>query len=161
MSELVTRAWQDQSGGVPVQHQGTYRAFVPDPIATWSPSLNASTERMMADASIALMKYQLGDEGAFVPEWVVNHAEGLASSTMEGVHAPLWRVAQAEALPDITSPTASDDFQSAANVVITSAAVDMGVSGHDLSVDDLCGLNNTLMEASPKAASCGRLRNEQ
>ncbi|MYG94011.1 MAG: Fic family protein [Acidimicrobiia bacterium] len=161
VSEIVTRTWQEQAGGVPVQHQGVYSAFIPDTIANWSPHLDADTERAMADAAIALMRYQIGGSQAFAPEWIVNHAEGLASSTMEGVHSPLWRVAQAEALPDPASPTAEDDLQSAANVDITSAAVDMGLSGADLSVDDLCELNGTLMAVSAKAAQFGRLRKEQ
>ena len=161
MSEIVTRVWRDQAGGVPVQQQGAYSAFIPDTVANWAPRLHASTERQMADAAIALMKYQIGGVQAFAPEWVVNHAEGLASSTMEGVHAPLWRVARAEASADPASATAADDLQSAANVAITSTAVDMGVSGVDLSVGDLCDLNETLMAASEKAALCGKLRRDQ
>ena len=161
MSEVVTRTWQDQAGGVPVQHQGVYSAFVPDTIANWSPQLDADTEHAMADAAIALMRYQIGGSQGFAPEWIVNHAEALASSTMEGVHAPLWRVAQAEALPDPASPTAEDDLQSVANVAITSAAVDLGISGDDLSVGDLCDWNGTLMAITAKAPQCGRLRSEQ
>ena len=60
MSEVVRRTWQDQAGGVPVQHQGVYSAFVPDTIANWSPQLDTSTEHAMADAAIALMRYQIG-----------------------------------------------------------------------------------------------------
>ena len=161
MSETVTRVWQDQDGGVPAQNQGAYSAFVPDTISNWFPRLAVDTEHAMADAAITVMRYQIGGQRSFAPEWIVNHAEGLASSTMEGVHAPLWRVAQAEVLPDPESPTAADDLQSAANVAITSAAVDIGVSGADLSVGDLCDLNGTLMAASAKASQCGKLRDEQ
>ena len=84
-----------------MQQQGVYSAFVPDTISDWFPLLSASTERAMADAAIALMKYQVGRSPVFAPEWMVNHAEGLASSTMEGIHVPLWRVAQAEASPQV------------------------------------------------------------
>ena len=144
-----------------MQQQGVFSAFIPDTISNWFPRLHADTQQAMSDAAISLMRYQIGGEEGFAPEWIVHHAEGLASSTMEGIHSPLWRVAQAEALPGLAAPTTADDLQAAANVTVTAEAVKLGTAGADLSVGDLCVMNGTLMAGSPKAEQCGKLRSGQ
>jgi len=156
MGEMVTRTWDGTS--IPFQHQGAYAAYLPAPVAGWRPSFPTETENAASRASIELMRYQFECTDSAATDWVVYHAEGMASSTMEGVHAPLWRVAQAECLPGLRSPTLDDDLTAAANVQITSEAVRLGADGVPLTVNLLCDMNAQLMARSPKQHECGRLR---
>ncbi len=159
MGEMVTRSWDGKS--VPLQEQGTYVAYLPDRLAGWHPAFPLATELKAERSSTALMRYQLECETSDATDWAVYHAEGMASSTMEGVHAPLWRVAQAECLPGMHAPNSEDDLLAAANVQITSEAVNLGVSQTVLTVSMLCEINAKLMDKSPKKEECGRLRTNQ
>jgi len=82
MGEMVTRTWDGTS--IAFQHQGAYAAYLPAPVAGWRPSFPTETENAASRASIELMRYQFECTDSAATDWVVYHAEGMASSTMEG-----------------------------------------------------------------------------
>ena len=150
---------QPAGSEVPVVWQGRrVLAFVPALLAERELPLSASTLTSLATAAA-----QVGVGAASMPDdheplaRLLLRAEGVASSYLEGVAAPLVDVVLAE------SPSATGD--PAAWVAANLAAVDAAVSeAHDaeLSVALLCHWHELLMTGSPLPARyVGTLRAEQ
>ncbi len=145
---------------VPIVWRGRRaRAFVPTLLADRDLELDARTITAAARAQAAV------EQGAeAMPEDHVTlarlllRAEGLASSFIEGVAAPVADVVLAE-LDDRGAPSAAAWV--AANLAAVTDAIDEAHSG-PLSVESLCRWHRTLMTGSPTPAHhVGVLRTEQ
>lgn len=135
------------------------RAFVPARLADRDLSLDART---VAGAARAQAAVEHGAET--MPEdfaalaRLLLRAEGVASSFIEGVTAPVVDIVLAEA-DESGSPSAAAWV--AANLAAVTDAIDQAHAG-PLTVDTLCGWHQTLMTGSPTPAHhVGVLRTEQ
>ena len=135
------------------------RAFVPTRLADRDLTLDART---VAEAARAQAAVEHGAES--MPEnfaalaGLLLRAEGVASSFIEGVTAPVVDIVLAEA-DESGSPSAAAWV--AANLVAVTEAIE---GAHDglLTVESLCGWHRTLMTGSPTPARhVGVLRTEQ
>src|SRR5688500_2262321 len=145
---------------VPIVWRGRRaRAFVPTRLADRDLSLNPRT---IADAARAQAAVEHGAES--MPEdfaalaRLLLRAEGVASSFIEGVTAPVVDIVLAEA-DESGSPSAAAWV--AANLAAVTAAVE-GARAGPLPVESLCVWHRTLMTGSPTSAQhVGILRSEQ
>ena len=75
---------------------GVFEAYVPHPISGWTPALNARTWQLVATATQRCRG--LSPAGAKLPaERLLNWAESIASSSIEGIRPSAREVARAEA----------------------------------------------------------------
>jgi Fic family protein len=145
---------------VPIVWRGRRaRAFVPARLADRDLTLDART---VADAARAQAAVEHGAEA--MPEdfaalaRLLLRAEGVASSFIEGVTAPVVDIVLAEA-DESGSPSAAAWV--AANLAAVTEAIDAAQAGA-LTVDALCAWHRTLMTGSPTPAQhVGVLRTEQ
>jgi Fic family protein len=135
------------------------RAFVPTRLADRDLALEART---VADAARAQAAVEHGAES--MPEdfaalaRLLLRAEGVASSFIEGVTAPVLDVVLAEA-DESGAPSAAAWV--AANLAAVTEAIEEAHAG-PLTVDSLCAWHRTLMTGSPTPAQqVGVLRTEQ
>ena len=135
------------------------RAFVPARLADRSLTLEART---VADAARAQAAVEHGAEA--MPEdfaalaRLLLRAEGVASSFIEGVTAPVVDIVLAEA---DESGTPSAAAWVAANLAAVSEAIE-GANVGALTVESMCAWHRTLMTGSPTPAQhVGVLRSEQ
>lgn len=135
------------------------RAFVPARLADRDLTLEART---VADAARAQAAVEHGAES--MPEdfaalaRLLLRAEGVASSFIEGVTAPVVDIVLAEA---DESGTPSAAAWVAANLAAVTEAIE-GAPAGSLTIDGLCGWHRTLMTGSPTPAQhVGVLRTEQ
>ena len=135
-----------------------FEAYVPHPISGWTPALNARTWQQVATATQRCRG--LSPAGAKLPaEWLLNWAESIASSSIEGIRPSARKVARAEArlsLFDERPP--QDEMQALRNVQITAHAREFAAAGQAMSVDGLRRLHATLMGEDPIA---GQIRTRQ
>src|SRR5215212_2626618 len=145
---------------VPIVWRGRRaRAFVPTRLADRDLALDART---VADAARAQAAVEHGAER--MPEdfaalaRLLLRAEGVASSFIEGVTAPVLDIVLAEA-DESGSPSSAAWV--AANLAAVTEAID-GANTGPLTVESLCGWHRMLMTGSPTPAQhVGVLRSEQ
>jgi Fic family protein len=135
------------------------RAFIPQPLADRDLTLTpqAAGRCGAAEESVARGAEALPDDYAPLARLLLR-AEGVASSYIEGVTAPVVDVILAEDGPR-GDPAAA---WVAANLAATEQAIAHAGGTHSLTVDELCRWHAALMAGSPiPARHVGRLRDEQ
>ena len=141
-----------------VWHGRRAKAFVPTRLGDRHLTLDSHATRATAVAAAEVGFAASGLEADYEPlARLLLRAEGVASSYIEGVRAPVADVVMAEEMP--TSDAAAAWV--AANLAALVAAVAQAMTG-ELSVDQLCEWHRTLMTGSPTPARyVGVIRDEQ
>lgn len=137
------------------------RAFVPQLLADRDLELDARTAARTASAASELAFAAEVLEPDYEPlARLVLRSEGVASSFIEGIRAPVVDVVLAE--EHIGRPEAGAPAWVAANLSAVSEAVASAGAGAPLSVATLCTWHRTLMAGSPTPErSVGMIRDEQ
>ncbi len=136
-----------------------FEAYIPHPISGWAPDLNARTWQRVAAATQRCRDLQHGADGRLPAEWLLERAESIASSSIEGIRPSARRVARAEArLALFGQRSADDEMQALRNISVTAHARELAASGAALSVDSLRRLHETLMGEDPIS---GQIRDRQ
>lgn len=145
---------------VPIVWRGRRtRAFVPTRLAQRDLTLDARTiaEAARAEAAVEHGAETMPDDYAALARLLLR-AEGVASSFIEGVTAPVVDIVLAEA-DETGSPSAAAWV--ASNLAAVAEAIDEAHAG-PLTADSLCRWHRTLMTGSPTPAQqVGVLRSEQ
>ena len=145
---------------VPIVWRGRRaRAFVPTRLAARELTLDATTmlRAARAQAAVELGAETMPAESAALARLLLR-AEGVASSYIEGVTAPVVDVILAEAADGAASSAAG---WVAANLAAVSDAIDEAHAG-PLTVEQLCRWHRTLMTGSPTPVEhVGVVRTEQ
>jgi len=145
---------------VPIVWRGRRaRAFVPTRLADRDLSLDTRTvsDAARAQAAVEHGAESMPDDFAALARLLLR-AEGVASSFIEGVTAPVVDIVLAEA-DESGAPSAAAWV--AANLAAVSEAIDEAHAG-PLTVESLCAWHRTLMTGSPTPAQhVGVLRTEQ
>ena len=150
-----------------------FEAYTPHPLSGYSPELDARTWQVAADAAQrcrnlsparAELPRNLSAAGAELPaEWLLNRAESLASSSIEGIRPSARRVARAEARVELfdsqlgSQPPAGEG-QALRNIAVTGHARELAASGRAMTVERLQQMHATLMGEDPIA---GQIRSRQ
>ena len=135
-----------------------FESFIPHPISGWLPDLNARTWQLVSAATQRCLN--LGRVDSSLPaEWLLQRAESIASSSIEGIRPSARRVARGEArLVLFGEQPPDDEMQALRNVEATTRARRLAVEDQAMSISDLCGLQATLMGDDPIA---GQIRTRQ
>ncbi|MDA8296353.1 MAG: Fic family protein [Actinomycetota bacterium] len=145
---------------VPIVWRGRRaHAFVPQLLAERDVSLDqrAATRCGVAEASVVQGAAALGEDYAPLARLLLR-AEGIASSYIEGVSAPIVDVVLAEHDADSHTPAG----WVAANLAATNQAIAHASGTDRLGLGELCRWHEALMAASPTPARhVGRIRDEQ
>ena len=163
MLSVTKKGWRVELAGheVPVIWQGRrVDAFVPMLLADRDLSVDARAAGRCgaAEQSVASSAEALPDDFAPLARLLLR-AEGIASSYIEGVMAPVVDVVLAEY--DNTGQHSPAAWV-AANLAATQQAVAHASAAAALTVDELCRWHIQLMEGSPTPARhVGRIRDEQ
>ena len=167
MGRLVERFWDVASrvsreampGDPP---SGSFGAFVPHPIAGWSPLLDGATwqtirtaEDEAAAVCVDLADAASGEAGA---RWMAVRLESSASSRIEGIGALDRDIARAEAQPERIARAKWGVRAVIGNIAATEYALRLGASEAPVTVTDICSIHRSLMGDDPIA---GRVRTTQ
>ena len=135
-----------------------FHAYIPHPIKGWTPDLSARTWQLVA--TVAQRCQDLPPVDTKLPaEWLLNRAESIASSSIEGIRPSARRVARAEARVSLFGEQPpQDEMQTLRNIEITAHARKFAATGQAMSVESLRQLHATLMGEDPIA---GRIRTRQ
>jgi Fic family protein len=162
LGRFVDRRWEGDPGAPgprKARASFTYRAFVPDPIATIVPALTFETHALIGAAEAAVVKLNAGT-GSIGLEAIgplLLRSEAIGSSAIEG-HA----VSQRNLARALIEPGAARGVARivAANVLAMEEAIALGEVERPLAVEDLLAIHATLMAHNPNAGP-GRVRTEQ
>ncbi|MDQ3552971.1 MAG: Fic family protein [Chloroflexota bacterium] len=162
MSEFVERRWEGDPGAYGPRRARapfTYRAFVPDEIATLDPAIPFETHDliMAAEAAVSALNADSGAIGLEAVGPLLLRSEAIASSRIEGYELSQRNLARALIDPRAARGTARTV---AANVVAMEEAIALGDSERPLTMDDLAAIHRTLMADEPRARP-GEIRREQ
>lgn len=137
------------------------RAFVPDLLRHRDLTLDAASAARAAAAAAEVAHAAEALAGDYEPlARLLLRSEGVASSYIEGITAPLVDVVVAE--ERLGRPQAGAGAWVASNLAAVSEAVSSAAGASALSVEALCSWQRTLMAGSPTPERyVGRLRDEQ
>lgn len=162
MSGYVERRWEGDPGAYGPRRARasfTYRAFVPDLIATVDPAVPFETHERIAaaEAAVAALNSDPRVAGLEAIGPLLLRSEAIASSRIEGYDLSQRNLARALIGPRAARGTARTV---AANVVAMEEAVALGEVERPLTRDDILAIHQTLMADEPKSHP-GELRREQ
>lgn len=137
-----------------------YKAYVPWPWPDGARQLVLSHDvaAAVSEAERSL-KSLAGHPGLNPALWLLDRAESLGSSTMEGIRPSARRVAVADEMERAASePLSEDDRRMLSNIRITQEAISMATAGSGMSTKSVCALNRLLLGP---AEGAGRIRDDQ
>jgi Fic family protein len=162
MGQYVERRWPadpNSYGGRKARSGFSYRAFIPDAIATIDPRTSFATSRLVLDAERAVEALNdlpsIAGVEAVAP--LLLRSEAIGSSKIERLAVSHTNLARALVDPSAAKGTAR---AVAANVRALERAIELGTEDRPLAIDDLAGVHRILMaDEDPEGA--GIVRTEQ
>lgn len=160
--DYVTLKWKPDFGRPRGRREaaGTYRAFIPWPIADEDPALSSSTSALAERAGNAVRELNAQEPKLMPLEGLARQllrSEALASSQIEGLNVSHRRLARAGVLEE----GEYKDLEVLGNVRAMEEAVSIGARTSELSVDDIRAIHKALAIVPPLDRIAGRLRDEQ
>ena len=147
--------------GTQIQRE-PYKAFVPHPISSWTPDLDAVTIERLLDASERIR--ELHD----IPEnrplrWCLNRTEAIASSHVEGIVTTMRSLSLLESLRAARDPERVErDRQALGASRLNAYATAVGTRRSEpLTDDDLAEMHRRLFAATRQQIGSGEFRDEQ
>lgn len=144
----------------------TYHAYIPDPLAGWSPGLGGELAGVVSDAEVRILALNGTAAPALAPlARLLLRTESIASSKVEGLQVDARALARAEARQAVGQRIGPDAAEVLANIdamraAVAAASVAGGEAGADITSDDLLELHRVLLAGSaPRIA--GRIRTTQ
>ena len=137
-----------------------YRAFIPDPVGKFDPTLSSATFALAERAAGAVRELNSRDIGLTSLEGLARQllrSEALASSRIEGLSLSHRKLAQA-ALDDQGNHKALEIL---ANMRAMERAVALGATVEEIAVEDICDIHRELAIVPPLDRIAGELREEQ
>ncbi len=161
---FVRRTWRAEPGlYAPARYRSlcSYDAFVPDPVAGFSPSLEGAVAGVVSDAEAKIVELNASAQPALGPlARLLLRTESIASSKVEGMQVDARALARAEARHQAGGRVGREAFEILANVDAMQLAVEEATAGAALAVENILAIHRALLErASPAIA--GLLRNGQ
>lgn len=161
--ELVERTWEPRDpllGGRRSRRGFAYRAYVPEPIAAWDPTITSSIGAVLAQAEDACAELNrdpptLASTDALARQLL--RAEAVASSRIEGFSMSHRRLARAQAVPGHN--LLAD--QIVGNIKAMERAVALTSTLERVRTGDVCAIHGTLREGTRDEKIAGQLRTRQ
>ncbi len=167
MGTLVERFWDEHDRvSRPATdndpHRQVFRAFVPHPIAGWTPTFGEATWRLVdaAESAVRALGADHPSGSAAPAEWLLRRAESAASSTIEGVRPSARRLARAEARLSLwQEQPRPQDLEALRNISATEVALRIGSTPGPVTMQDVCAIHRALMGDEDPIA--GQIRTAQ
>jgi Fic family protein len=167
MAELLRKRWEPRFQGLTRRdRQGcNYDAYLPDPLAGWNPTLPGDVVADVADAETAIRDLNEAGTTHVSLEGLARfllRAESIASSKIEGLDAGARRLVEAEAL--LAEGGGAADrvaVEVLGNIASMESAVELADEPREITLADLLGIHQILMERSPTPKLGGIIREEQ
>jgi Fic family protein len=140
---------------------GTYRAFIPDPIADFDPELNSSTFALAERAGSSVRELNASEPALTPLEGLARQllrSEALASSRIEGLSLSHRRLAQAELEGEEGDSKAREVL---GNMRAMEAAIRVGISSSEIAARDISEIHRALAIVPPLDRIAGQFREEQ
>ncbi len=142
-----------------------YWAYVPHPLAGWTPQLSQRQRDLLAETADRLAGLMARPDWADPhpsTDWVARRLEGIASSGVEGLQSTLRSVTAHESLRQPSSPRDAEEDQTTVGAWRqVRAALDQAESQTETSLADVLELHRVLLGNTSQAAIAGRLKMEQ
>jgi Fic family protein len=167
MAELIRKCWEPRFEGLTRRdRQGcNYDAYLPDPLAGWNPSVPGDVAADIADAETAIRELNRSGTTHVSLEGLARfllRVESVASSRIEGLDAGARRLVEAEALLAEGGEAADRvAVEVLGNIASMESAVELADEPRELTLGDLLGIHQVLMERSPTPHLGGAIRTEQ
>ena len=167
MAELLRRRWAPRFHGLTRRdRQGcNYDAYLPDPLAGWDLTLPGDLVADVADAESAIRDLNQAGMTHVSLEGLARfllRVESVASSKIEGLDAGARRLVEAEALLAEGGEAADRvAVEVLGNIASMVSAVELAGEAREITLADLVGIHQILMERSPKPELGGVVREEQ
>lgn len=167
MAELIRKRWEARFQGMTRRdRQGcTYDAYLPDPLAGWNLTMLGDVAADIADAETAIRDLNQAGTTHGSLEGLARfllRAESVASSKIEGLDAGARRLVEAEALLAEGGEAADRvAVEVLGNIASMETAIALADQQQDITLADLLGIHQTLMERSPTPELGGVIRQEQ
>ncbi len=163
MPELVSLKWDGDPGaygGRRSRASFTYRAFIPDPVASLDLALSGPQSLIVSDAEGEIRALNTGEKtgGLEAVGALLLRAESVASSQIEGLELSQRSLARALFDPAAARGTAR---AVAGNVQAMQAAIDIGEQDRWLNVNDITSIHRTLMQDTDDHGIAGVIRDRQ
>ena len=140
-----------------------YEACVPHPIGGWAPVPSPETRERVRDAQRRLAELHNAVSPTPSLRWCLSRAEGISSSSVEGIVTTLRSLTLLESLRGRRRhETDARDRQALGSVLMNSRALDLGDSTDtQVEVSDIERLHRSLFADTDQQFDAGRLRDEQ
>ena len=168
MGKLIRRHWSPSfREGLPrrERHGCDYDAYVPDPLAGRTFTLDGATAADVADAEAAIARLNAEATSLVNSEAIARlllRAESVASSRIEGLEAGGRRLLRAQAALALgDEPRDVTATEVLGNIAAMTWAVDAVASVETITVDHILEIHRRLLADTPLAAHAGVLRAEQ
>jgi Fic family protein len=142
-----------------------YAAYLPDPLAGWNLTLPGDVAADIADAETAIRDLNQAGTIHVSLEGLARfllRAESVASSKIEGLDAGARRLVEAEALLAVGGKAADRvAVEVLGNIASMESAIELADQPRDITLADLLGVHQILMERSPTPELGGVIREEQ
>lgn len=167
MAELLRRRWEPRFQGLTRRdRQGySYDAYLPDYLAGWNLTLPGDAAADIADAEAAIRELNQAGTTHVSLEGLARfllRAESVASSKIEGLSAGARRLVEAEALLAEAGEAADRvAVEVLGNIASMESAVELADEAREITLVDLLGIHQILMERSPTPEFGGVIREEQ
>lgn len=163
MPYTIKRLWEPDYTKVGIKDATTaftYEAFVPDPIANFTPSLPADLveELEITRDAVAELQGQAAFTGLEVLGRQLLRAESVGSSSLEGLILSQRKLIRAIVDPDVGDATAKAVV---GNIRAMDEAIRIGVRGTGVTLEDVLHIHACLLEGTEDQAIAGHIRQEQ
>lgn len=148
-------------GGRRARESFTYRAYIPDPLDPATLAFTGATAADIAEAEVAIAVADRGQHLIAMETLarLLLRSESVASSRIEGLECSQRRLAEAAFAPEHAGETAR---QVLANIDAMRRAIELGVSGRELTVEGIKGMHELLMsEDRATGRFAGTFRTQQ
>jgi Fic family protein len=167
MAELLRKRWDARFQGMTRRdRQGcNYDAYLPDPLTGWDLTLPGDLAADVTDAETAIRVLNQAGTTHLSLEGLARfllRAESVASSKIEGLDAGARRLVEAEAL-SAEGGEAADRVavEVLGNIASMESAIELADEPREITLVDLLGIHQILMELSPTPELGGVIREEQ
>lgn len=167
MAELLRKRWEPRFQGMTRRDRRgcNYDAYLPDPLAGWELTLLGDVAADIADAETAIRDLNQPGPTHVSLEGLARfllRAESVASSKIEGLDAGARRPVEAEALLAGGGEAADRvAVEVLGNIASMESAVALADEAREITLADLLGIHQILMERSPTPEFGGVIREEQ
>ncbi|WP_428122092.1 Fic family protein [Candidatus Poriferisodalis sp.] len=148
-----------------------FAAYVPHPLEGWRLRPSSEASERVGAAAERLDRLHRGVSASPALMWCLNRAEGIASSSVEGIVTTLRSLSLLESMRAGNARTATarkrapdpeEDRQALGGARLNAYALDLGDRRTDqVTTADICELHRRLFADTSQASDSGGLRNEQ